>query len=131
LKNKGTLVAHPTLKGSGVKEEVKSVKAFTGQVFLSPPNAKPLLVFGDSAISLMPKKSWKFPDDTPQISVKGWNQGATLEFDKGRVVVFGEAAMFTAQVSGKAKRKMGVIAEGAEQNEQFLLNIMLWLSKET
>jgi hypothetical protein len=129
-KNKGTLVAHPILKGSGVKEEVKSVKAFTGQAFLSPPNAKPLLVFGDSAISLMPKKSWKFPDDTPEISVKGWNQGATLEFDKGRVVVFGEAAMFTAQVSGKAKRKMGVIAEGAEQNEQFLLNIMLWLSRE-
>jgi len=129
-KHKGTLVEHAILTGTGKKEEIKSVKAFTGQAFLSPPNAKPLLVFGDSAISLMPSKSWKFPDDTPEISVKGWNQGATLEFDKGRVVVFGEAAMFTAQVSGKAKRKMGVIAKGAEQNERFLLNIMLWLSKE-
>jgi hypothetical protein len=129
-KDKGTLVEHPILKGTGVKEEIQSVKAFTGQAFLSPPNAKPLLVFGDSAISLMPSKSWEFPDNTPEISVKGWNQGATLEFDKGRVVIFGEAAMFTAQVSGKAKRKMGVIAEGAEQNEQFLLNIMLWLSRE-
>jgi len=129
-KDKGTLLAHPILKGTGLKEEIKSVKAFTGQAFLSPPNAKPLLVFGDSAISYMPTKSWEFPDDTPEISVKGWNQGATLEFDKGRIVVFGEAAMFTAQVSGKAKRKMGVIAKGAEQNEQFLLNIMLWLSRE-
>lgn len=126
----GTLAAHPILKGIGVKEEINSVKAFTGQAFLSPPNAKPLLVFGDSAVSLMPKKSWKFPAGTPEISVKGWNQGATLEFDKGRIVVFGEAAMFTAQVSGKAKRKMGVIANGAEQNEQFLLNIMHWLSRK-
>jgi len=129
-KSSGTLVDHPILKGTGVKEEVKSVKAFTGQAFLSPSNAKPLLVFGDSATSRMPKKSWKFNDDTPEISVKNWHQGATLEFDKGRVIVFGEAAMFTAQVSGKAKRKMGVIAKGAEQNEQFLLNIMLWLSRE-
>ena len=129
-KNKGTLVDHPILKGTGLKEEINSVKAFTGQAFLSPPNAKPLLVFGESAISRMPSKSWGFPDDTPEIAVKGWNQGATLEFDKGRVVIFGEAAMFTAQVSSKSKRKMGVIAKGAEQNEQFLLNIMLWLSRK-
>ena len=128
--NKGTLLAHPILKGTGIKEEITSVKSFTGQAFLSPANAKPLLVFGDSAMSYMPEKSWEFPADTPEISVEGWNQGATLEFDKGRIVIFGEAAMFTAQVSGKEKMKMGVIAEGAEQNEQFLLNIMLWLSRK-
>ncbi|KGJ88013.1 hypothetical protein ND16A_2566 [Thalassotalea sp. ND16A] len=126
--SRGTLAAHPILIGTGSKEEIKAVKAFTGQAFLSPPNAKPLLVFADSAISLMPKKSWKFPQGTPEISVNGWHQGATLEFHQGRVVIFGEAAMFTAQMSGKAKRKMGVIADGAEQNEQFLLNIMLWLA---
>jgi len=129
-KSSSTLAAHPILKGTGVNKPIKYVKAFTGQAFLSPPNAKPLLIFGDSATSRMPKRSWKFLDNTPEISVKGWHQGATLEFDKGRVVVFGEAAMFTAQVSGKAKRKMGVIANGAEHNEQFLLNIMLWLSRE-
>lgn len=128
--NKGTLLAHSILKGASIKEEITSVKAFTGQAFLSPPNAKPLLVFGDSAMSYMPTKSWGFPDDTPEISVEGWNQGATLEFDKGRIVIFGEAAMFTAQVSGKERMKMGVIAEGAEQNEQFLLNIMHWLSRK-
>ena len=128
--NKGTLLAHPILKGTGIKEEITSVKSFTGQAFLSPANAKPLLVFGDSAMSYMPEKSWEFPADTPEISVEGWNQGATLEFDKGRIVIFGEAAMFTAQVSGKEKMKMGVIAEGAEQNEQFLLNIMHWLSRK-
>ena len=126
-KSKGTLAEHPILKGTGVKKEIQSVKAFTGQAFLSPPNAKPLLVFSDSAVSLMPAKSWRFPAGTPEISIEGWNQGATLEFDKGRLVIFGEAAMFTAQVTGKAKKSMGITAE---QNEQFLLNIMLWLSRK-
>jgi hypothetical protein len=124
----GTLVPHVILNGTGPKEVITSVKAFTGQAFLPPPNAKALLVFGEYAVTLMPQKSWKFSKNTPELSVNGWSQGATLEFDKGRVVVFGEAAMFTAQVSGKEKVKMGVIAEGAEQNERFLLNIMLWLS---
>ena len=126
-KSNGTLVEHPILKGTGAQAEVQSVKAFTGQAFLSPADAKPLLVFGDSAISLMPAQSWKFKPSTPKISVAGWHQGATLEYGKGRIVVFGEAAMFTAQVSGKAKRSAGVTAE---QNEQFLLNIMLWLARK-
>ena len=127
-KDKGTLVEHPILNGSGDKKEVTSVKAFTGQAFLSPPNAKPLLVFGASAISRMPSQSWKFPTGTPEISVNGWHQGSTLEFGKGRIVIFGEAAMFTSQVNGGVKA--GVTSQGAEQNEQFLLNIMLWLSRK-
>jgi hypothetical protein len=127
-KSKGTLAPHPILKGLDNTHTIDVVRSFTGQAFLSPPNAKPLLIFNDSAISLMPSESWKFTSNTPQIPVKGWNQGASLEFHKGRVIVFGEAAMFTAQVSGNAKTKMGVIANGAEQNERFLLNIMLWLS---
>ena len=126
---KGNLNAHPILQIS-THNQVNSIKAFTGQAFLIPPKAKSLLSFGKDAYSLMPSKSWKFPDETPEISVAGWHQGATLEFGKGRIVVFGEAAMFTAQVAGKDKFKMGVIADGAEQNERFLLNIMLWLAKE-
>ncbi len=129
-KSNASLVEHEILTGMNNNESIDVVKAFTGQAFLSPPNAKPLLVFGDSAVSFMPARSWKFPEDTPEITVKGWHQGATLEFHQGRIVVFGEAAMFTAQVSGESKMKMGVIAKGAERNEQFLLNIMHWLSRK-
>lgn len=128
--DKGNLIPHEILKGTENNNVITTVKAFTGQAFLSPPKAKPLLKFGEQAVSIMPSRSWKFPDGTPEISVDGWYQGATLEFGKGRIVVFGEAAMFTAQLAGKEKFKMGVIAEGAEQNERFLLNIMLWLAKE-
>ena len=47
----------------------------------------------------------------------------------GRLAVFGEAGMFTAQLAGDNKRKMGMTAPGAEENYQFLLNVMHWLTE--
>lgn len=92
------------------------------------------MVLGDTAISFMPQKSWKFDAKTKKVPVNGWHQGATLIYGAGRIVVFGEAAMFTSQLSnqtnGKKKAEMGLTVKGAEQNEYFLINIMLWLSKK-
>jgi len=129
---KGNLLPHPLLQGIGGKTSVNSIKAFTGQALLAPPKAKPLIVFGKRSFNLMPEKSWQFPDGVPEIDAEGWLQGATLEFHKGRIAVFGEAAMFTAQISGQGSdtMNMGLKAKGAEQNEQFLLNIMHWLSRK-
>lgn len=128
----GGLMDHPIRQGMNKAEIITSIRTFTGQAFLPPPNAKPLLVFGRNATSYMPSESWMFEpgDDTPQLSVNGWSQGATLEFDKGRVIVLGEAAMFTASKREKTELNAGFIAPGAEQNEQFLLNIMHWLSNK-
>ncbi|MFY8351102.1 hypothetical protein AAEU29_11255 [Pseudoalteromonas sp. SSM20] len=81
-------------------------------------------------------KDWDLPNfsafSRAEIDAEGWLQGATLEFHKGRIAVFGEAAMFTAQLSGEKDQqiKMGLNAEGAEQNEQFLLNVMHWLTRK-
>ena len=61
----------------------------------------------------------------------GWSQGAVLEFGDGRVAVFAEAMMFTSQVYVPTGEKMGLVSKGAEDNEQFLLNIMHWLSGST
>ena len=57
-------------------------------------------------------------------------QGAVFRYGKGRVAVFGEAAMFSAQ---KITREdgisyMGMNRDDASQNPQFLLNVMHWLS---
>jgi hypothetical protein len=48
-----------------------------------------------------------------------------------RVAFFGEAAMFSArfQVIGTERRPMGMNAPGAEQNFQFVLNVMRWLAE--
>ena len=49
-----------------------------------------------------------------------------MKYGKGRIVVFGEAAMFTAQISGKGN-KMGMNVKSASQNPQFVLNVIHWL----
>jgi hypothetical protein len=89
---------------------------------------QPLLTVGESVVSFMPTVAGQITDATPQISVDGWLQGAVLRSGGGRVAVFGEAAMFTAQLSASDRTPMGMNAPGAEQNLQFLLNVMHWLS---
>jgi cytochrome c peroxidase len=42
--------------------------------------------------------------------------------------IFGEAAMFTAQLAGPAKNPMGMNSPEAKKNYQFLLNVVHWLS---
>ena len=51
-----------------------------------------------------------------------------MKVGRGRVAVFGEAAMFSAQLAGP-KQPMGMNAPQAEQNHQLLLNVMHWLSR--
>jgi hypothetical protein len=41
--------------------------------------------------------------------------------------MFGEAAMFTAQLAGPQQTKAGMNSDYAEQNYQLLLNIIHWL----
>jgi len=56
------------------------------------------LVFGPGAVSWAPEEYYGFKDDSPRLDVAGWSQGGVLEHGDGRLALFGEAAMFTAQV---------------------------------
>ena len=51
-----------------------------------------------------------------------------MQIQSGRLAVFGEAAMFSAQVAGPDRMPIGMNAPMAEQNYQFVLNVMHWLS---
>ena len=42
---------------------------------------------------------------------------------------FGEAAMFSAQLSGPEERPMGMNDPSAAQNYRFALNVLRWLSE--
>ena len=77
----------------------------------------------------MPKTAWEFGPDTARHDVGGWLQGAVFEVGKGRVAVFGEAAMFSAQLAGPEKVPMGMNAPNATQNPQLLLNVLHWLTR--
>jgi hypothetical protein len=117
------------MKGAFHTERIVQVKTFGGSAFQIPESAKPLLILGKDAISLLPDIPMQVNAQTPRISVDGWSQGAVLEVGEGRVAVFSEGMMFTSQVYIPTGEKMGLLSKGAEQNEQFLLNVMHWLSQ--
>ena len=123
-----TLRPHVILRGRNTQETVTAIRTFTGQAFQAPPAAEPLLVVPSTFIALMPRVAWQFGPDTKRIPVGGWLQGAVMRVESGRAAFFGEAAMFSAQVTGPERRPMGMNAPGAEQNAQFVLNVMHWLS---
>ncbi len=119
---------HAIVRGRDATESVTSVRTFTGQAFRAPASAEPVLVLPPTFIALMPEKAWEFGPDTRRVSAGGWLQGAVLRVESGRAAFFGEAAMFSAQLAGSEQRPLGMNAPGAEQNFQFVLNVMHWLS---
>ncbi|MBL0940090.1 MAG: DUF4350 domain-containing protein [Gemmatimonadaceae bacterium] len=125
----GTLAAHPITRGRDSTERITRVRSFTGQAFRVTGTATaPVMVLPQGYESLEPRYAWTFDATTKRRDVSGWLQGATRRVGRGRVAFFGEAAMFSAQVTGPQKRPMGMNAELAEQNPQFALNTLHWLS---
>jgi hypothetical protein len=124
----GSLKDHAVTRGMTAGERVERVATFTGSAFQVEGGAESILVFAKDVVSLMPQVAWQFTPETPEVSVAGWTQGATLRFGKGRVALFGEAAMFTAQLAGPNRMRVGMNASEAPQNAQFLLNVLHWLS---
>lgn len=119
---------HPVTRGRSPDERVTQVRSFTGQAMRDlRGGAAPLLVLPANFVSVEPRYAWQFSDTTATHPVGGWLQGATRQVGRGRLAVFGEAAMFSAQVSGPTRRPMGMNAPGAEQNAQFALNVLRWL----
>ncbi|MFH1213342.1 MAG: DUF4350 domain-containing protein [Candidatus Neomarinimicrobiota bacterium] len=126
LKDK-TLVESSITKGRNSTESVRQVATFTGQGFKVPADATPILVFNENYIDLMPDTAWVFEAKTPEINAKGLSQGAYKKYGKGKIVAFGEAGMFAAQIAGPNKIKMGMNSPVAPENFQLLLNIIHWL----
>ncbi len=126
----GTLIESPITKGRNKNESVSKVATFTGQAIKIPAKAKPILVFDQRYVNRLPDTAWVFDKKTTTYNLKGWSQGAYTKFGKGRIVVSGEAAMFTTQLAGPNKRKVGMNTDEAKENYKLLLNIIHWLDKK-
>lgn len=128
----GTLRAHAITDGSQPSERIESVKVFTGQAFRTAPSAgaAPVMVLPPGSRVMLPSRPRKFNERTPYVLAEGLLQGATLELGEGRVAVFGEAAMFTAQlaITRKSRISFGMSDPEAAQNARFALNVLRWLS---
>ena len=122
-----TLTESVITKGRDASESVQQIASFTGQAIKIPSDATPILTFDKNYMNMLPDTAWVFNDRTPKFNAQGWSQGAYKKHGKGKIAVFGEAAMFTAQIAGPNKIKMGMNNEVAPENYQLLLNIMHWL----
>lgn len=125
-----SLADHPITNGRSPSERVGNVITETGQAFRPSQGTRvePLMVLSDEAVLFMPRDfREENTDATPRLSAAGWYQGVVLRRGAGRVAAFGEAAMFSAQVGSDGK-PMGMNDPEADQNYQFVLNVMHWLS---
>ena len=125
----GSLAVHLVTEGYQPMDSVHEVMTFGGSAFRPPPEAVSLLSFGKGFYSFQPKDVTAIDQMTdPHIVVDGWSQGAIQAFGKGRIAVFGEAAMFTAQLAGPDKVPFGLNVPEAKDNLRLLLNTVRWLS---
>lgn len=124
-----TLRKNEITMGRNSSEAVTEIASFTGQAFTSPPEAEPILVLDEKHANMLPDTAWVFNGDIEKYNAKGYHQGAYRTFGKGRIVVFGEAAMFTSQLAGENRVRFGMSHESASQNYQLLLNIVHWLDR--
>jgi hypothetical protein len=123
-----TLGSSAITNGRNAPERIDSVATFTGQGFQIDGPATPLFTIPSEWVLFLPDTAWQFSSATKRKSAAGLLQGAVMRVGKGRVAAFGEAAMFSAQVAGPARRPMGFNAPIAAQNAQFVLNVMHWLT---
>ena len=148
FQDNGLLGGHSLLRGRKPSEEVKRVVAFTGQSLSVPDGAIALMKLSPTAYESRNRKelratleaiSKSAPEQKSSISadqaraVGNRAQGLAMKFGKGRVVVMGEASMFSSQVvrstQGTQARevKMGMNVPGND-DKQFALNVLHWLS---
>lgn len=114
------ILDHPITRGRDISETVHRVETFTGQSLKGPPGSVGFLELAKSATDRMPSGEIR--------RAGGRAQGVAFELGRGRVVVLGEAAMLTAQVTGRGQRKFGMNWP-TNDDRQLALNIMHWLSR--
>jgi hypothetical protein len=120
------------LKNSPITKDIETLTSFTGSAFKYPEGALPIMIFKEGDVSLEPEVAWQFTDTTHTVDINGYAQGVIMELGKGRIAVFGEAAMFTAQT---VTNDNGIFRVGinnprmAPNNLQFLRNVFYWLSE--
>jgi len=132
-RDKALLGTHAITRG------VTRVVAFTGQSLSVPPGATALLKFGvayesSAADGQADMAAFREGKPTKARSLTNRAQAVAFDYGKGRVVMTGEAAMFSAQVirfkdeQGRSQEsKMGMNVPGND-NQTFLVNILRWLT---
>ncbi|CAL2102715.1 conserved exported protein of unknown function [Tenacibaculum sp. 190130A14a] len=121
---------HKITSGNKQYERVNSIRTFTGQAFKIPNTAISILKTNEEMVVHLPDTMWRFSEKTKRFQAANLSQGAIMKYHKGKIAVFGEAAMFTAQLAGRNQFKVGMNATGAEENYKLLVNLITWLTNK-
>jgi hypothetical protein len=116
----GLLADHPITHGRSHEERVDRVRSFTGQSLSAAPEIS-LLRLPATAVEHVP------PPPRFRSQPAGNAQAVAFERGRGRVAVFGEAGMLTAQIDADGER-FGMNVAGLD-NRQLALNVLHWLSR--
>jgi hypothetical protein len=111
---------HSIINGRNETERVNRVIVFGGQSLKGPSGTEAVLKLADTAAD-----STSSPGKNS--SAAGRAQVIAFRLGKGRVVMLGDSAMLSAQVSGSDNKPFGMNVPDTD-NRQLALNIMHWLS---
>jgi hypothetical protein len=148
----GLLGDHAIMRGRDDTERVDRVATFSGQSLTGPRGSTGLLVLSPSSLDLpftpdarreATPEALRKADTTATVNTAGAVtavdrfQGLAFSFGKGRVVVLGEASMFSSQFSlgldarrrGKDRLRIGLNRPDLDDNQQFALNVVRWLAR--
>ena len=120
-----TLSSNVITNGRDVTEKIDSIITFSGSAMKLSYDASPIITFDDSWFQWLPETAWDFNNIEPE-SISGFSQGALMKFGKGKIVIFADANMFSAQDTDWGGR-MGFIDPNAKYNHKLLLNIVHYL----
>jgi hypothetical protein len=144
--DKGQLGDHPIIRGLHPGERIKRVVAFGGQSLSVPGGATALLKFGPTSLEAENQRELHRALDAarargppaPAAMIRhatpaaGRAQAVALIVGTGRVVVTGEAGMFSAQIAKGQQPSGADLAFGmnipGNDDKQFVLNVLHWLS---
>jgi hypothetical protein len=141
-RDNGALGDHAITRGRDDSERINAVTSFTGQSITIPEGSSVLLALGSDSWEAPTRGEARLLSADAQAAgsaaftsehgsrVESRAQGIALLRGAGRVVILGEAAMLTAQVTARADGSQGRMGMNVPGNDdrQFALNVLHWLS---
>jgi hypothetical protein len=126
-----SLGSHPIVAGRNSGEQVRRVTAFTGQSLSVPAAAVSILIIPDKALEVDSPEAvtaLRRGESVTGKRVGGRSQLLALRFGRGRLVIAGEAAMFTSQEIRSQDGAVEATGLGVTDDQQLTLNVLHWLS---
>ncbi len=134
----GLLGNHWIMRGRNSSEAIRRVLTFSGQSVTVPVGATALLRLSPTAVEPLLAEDVRSVVQAMRAGVSppfgipssGPAQAIAMPLGEGRVVMAGEAALFSAQLlkEGRQEFRFGMNSPGAD-NRQLALNVMHWLSR--